>query len=512
MQINFSSAITAADTESRILAGQIVPWGIPGNTSAGLVKFLPGSIENLNPEGIKLLREHSRTEPIGKAVELSATPGGIYGKFKLAQTTIASDILIEAQEGLREGFSIGATINKHKYEGEVMVVSSAFINEVSVVTAPAFGLDNAAITEIAASESEEVETNQLEEKDSMEKENAPAVEAAQEVPTVEAAQPKTAPIYTAPRVAPMSSAQYLEASVRAAMGDREAQIKVLAADDSTSTNTGLTLPQHMNGFITETFGNRPAIDAIGGTMALPSTGLSWTIPSMIGGTAPTVTAPGEGGTVSETGMTSDYQTITAARYAGMNTVSIELLERSQPNFGDLLIQELRKAYAKATDGVVLAALASAGTAATATAGSVAGLQSFIATEAPAAYVGTGGDYATELIASSAWWSELLNANDSADRPLFSALQPSNAAGQAGIRSANGQVFGANFWVDHNISTSGLVDNSAFLVARDAVSVWESPTTQLRVNLLGSGQVEIELYGYFAAKVLKPKGVRKFNLT
>ena len=68
-------------------------------------------------------------------------------------------------------------------------------------------------------------------------------------------------------------------------------------------------------------------------------------------------------------------------------------------------------------------------------------------------------------------------------------------------------------MDHNIAASGVVDNSAFLIAPSSVYVWESPTTNLRVNVLTSGEVEINMYGYLAIYVAKSgKGVRKFNLT
>jgi hypothetical protein len=53
----------------------------------------------------------------------------------------------------------------------------------------------------------------------------------------------------------------------------------------------------------------------------------------------------------------------------------------------------------------------------------------------------------------------------------------------------------------------------FLVAPSSVYVWESPQTQLRVNVLTSGEIEINLYGYLAIYLAKSgKGVRKFNLT
>lgn len=511
MELTFSSHITAADSGRRELVGQIVPFGKPGNTNMGQVVFEVGSIVNLEASNIKLLKEHDRTSPVGKAIEFSANPAGIIGRFKVAPTSLGNDILVEAAEGLREGFSVGANIIDYKYKGEVMHVLQAELIEVSVVTHPAFGLEHAAITEVAASETSEVETPE-EKEPLVENIETPAVEVEVEAaaPVVEAAAPVNTPIYTAPRVAPLSGASYVEASIKAAMGDRDAQVMVMAADDSTSTNTGLTLPQHLNEFIVNTFASRPTIDAVGGASALPPAGMSFTIPRL--GTAPTVADTDEGAAPSETGMTSDYITVNVNKFSGINRVSFELLERSAPDFGTLLLREMQKAYAKATDNAVIAALTAGGTQATAQAGSVAGLQAFMAKEAPAAYVATGGDYATELVASGAWWTELLSANDGNDRPIFNALVPSNAGGVASIGSANGNVFGANFRVDHNIATNGLIDESAFLIAPDAVQVWESPTTQLRVNVLTSGEVEIGLHGYLAVSVLKAGGVRRFNLT
>jgi len=511
MELTFSSSITAADSGRREIIGQIVPFGKPGNTSAGQVVFEVGSIMNLEASNIKLLREHDRTAPVGKALEFSANPAGIVGRFKVAKTHAGDDILVEAQEGLREGFSVGAKILDYKYKGSVMHVTAAELVEVSVVTHPAFGLDEASIAEVAASESAEVETPE-EKETPVENIETPAVEVEVEAaaPVVEAAAPVNTPIYTAPRVAPMNGGQYLEASIKAAMGDRNASVMVQAADDSTSTNTGLTLPNHMNEFIVNTFATRPMVDACGGASALPASGMSFTIPRLTG--APTVADTNEGANPSETGMTSDYITVDVNKFMGLNRVSFELLERSAPDFGSLLLREMQKAYAKATDTAVIAALTAGGTAATATAGTVAGLQSFVATEGPAAYVATGGDYATELVASGAWWTELLSANDSADRPLFNALAPQNAPGQSSVTSNSGSVYGTNFWVDHNIATSGLIDESAFLIARDSVGIWETPTTQLRVNVLTTGEVELSLHGYLAVKVLKAGGVRRFNLT
>jgi HK97 family phage major capsid protein len=237
--------------------------------------------------------------------------------------------------------------------------------------------------------------------------------------------------------------------------------------------------------------------------------MSFTIPTM--GTAPTVATVAEGGAPSETGMTSSYTTVSVIKKSGINRVSFELLERSRPAFADLLLEEMRKAYAKNTDEYVIAQMTAGGTQATATAGTVAGLQSFIATEAPAAWAATGGEFATTLLANQAWWTALVSANDTAGRPLYPSLSPSNAPGAVGVGASNGIVLGTDFRVDQNI-TAGLIDESAFLLAPSAVAIWESPVTTLRVNVLTSGEVEIGMHGYIACSVLKAGGVRRFNLT
>jgi HK97 family phage major capsid protein len=167
-------------------------------------------------------------------------------------------------------------------------------------------------------------------------ENTPDTVAAPEVEAtaVEAARPTVvANLQVKERTAPITSAQYLGAQIKAAMGDETARRTVLAADDSTSTNTGLTLPAHLNMFQTTTFSGRPAFDAVTRSGAVPQ--LSFTIPKM--GTAPTTAVTAEGAAPSETGMTSTYDTVTASKYSTLNRVSFELLDFSNPAFETLLL-------------------------------------------------------------------------------------------------------------------------------------------------------------------------------
>ena len=518
LSLNFSIDVEAADTERRIIAGKIVPFGEEvGHTNVGPVRFEAGSIDY--SKRVKLLMEHRNTEPIGFAEKIEQRDGGLWAEFSVAPTTRGTDALIEASTGLRTGFSVGVEVVASKPVNGVLTVSKSVLREVSLVESAAF--KSAAVERVAASEDAEEavaeapaeaehptdkETEMTEPVVQVEETAAPAVEASAK--SVSA--PQVAPIFTKPRHEGMTSLDYFGHKIKAAMGDSESMQLVQAADDSTATNTGLTLPQHLNEFVTTSFGTRPAIDAAGGARPLLSSGMSFTIPKLQ--VAPTVATTAEGAATSETGMTSNYQTISVVKKSGLNRVSFELLDRSEPAFQELLLREMIRAYATDTDKYVLAQMIAGGTAATATAADFDGLNSFVATEGPAIYSATGGMYGSQLLTNSSWWSLLLAEQDSTGRPMFPSLAPMNAPGAVTAQSNTGSVFGAAFSVDHNFTATTKVDDSAILFAPEAVAIWESPTTQLRVNVLTSGEVEFNLYGYIAADVLIAGGVRRFNLT
>jgi HK97 family phage major capsid protein len=458
-------------------------------------------------------------KPVGRMIAAETRADGIYATFKLSRSTGGNDALVMAQEGLVSGLSVGAEVlaSKPSRDGHT-IVTSAKLKEVSLVTEPAF--KSAQVLEIAAEESLPVEPIQPESEPQVEESTTPVEAPAVEAAAIEAARPTVvANLQVRERTAPISSAQYLEASMKAALGDDEARRTVRAADDSTSTNTGLTLPSHLNTFITDTFTGRPAFEAATRGSLAGIDGMSFTVPRLYtnassADVAPTVADTNEGAAPSETGMTSAYDTISIEKFSGLQRVSFELVDRSSPAFMELMMAELRKAYEKATDSALLSAFIASGTTAATTAATAAGLQSFISVEGAAAYKGTGGDFANKLVASTDQWAAIAGYADTTGRALYSAQGATqNASGNAVATSVVGGVLGTDLIVDHNIAASGIVDNSAFLVAPSSVYTWESPTTQLRVNVLTSGEIEINLYGYLAIYLAKSgKGVRKFNLT
>ena len=501
--------ITAADSQSRTISGKIVTWGEKGNTSAGPTIFAANSIDM--GKGIKLLLEHDRTRPIGKLMEANVTKDGIDAKFKIANTMAGEDALIEAAEGLRDGFSVGVQVDAWDNQKGTMSITSSRLVEVSLVTDPA--IDSARVAEVAATDTEISESAPAEadqpttEGEQVSDTTVPApAEETVEAAKVEAAAPKPA-FYTSPRSPIVNAASYLEHSIKAAMGNDESAQYVKAAND-TSTNTGLTLAPHLNEFATNTIDGRPAVDSISRGV-LPASGMSFTLPKL--STAPTVTLEAENGALGGTEMASTYITVDVKKAAGIQTISWELLDRSSPVFYDELIRELNSAYAKYTDQAVVSAFTASGTAAATQAATIDGLKAYIAKEVPAAYAASG-KFARNLVTNTAWWETIMAAEDTAKRSLFMAAQPSNATGNVSGQSLAGNVLGLNLYVDPHMSVTTLVDESAFIVSPEAFRFYESPKTYLQVQALANGQLQVAVYGYYAIAPIFGGGVRRFNLT
>ncbi len=510
MKIEVPITLTAADSTARTISGRIVTWGEQGNTSAGPTVFGADSIKfNKN---VKLLLEHDRTRPIGKLLSYEITDSGIDAVFKIANTMAGEDSLVEAADGLRDGFSVGVKVDAWDNKDGVMVISASRIMETSLVTDPA--IDSARVAEVAASEEEaqvsetpvsEVQPEGEQVSDTTVPET-PAVTEAVEAHKVEAAAPRPA-FYTSPRSPIVSAGSYLEHTIKASMGDEDSRQYVKAADD-TSTNTGLTLAPHLNEFATNTISGRPAVDAVSRGV-LPASGMSFTLPKI--STAPTITIEAENGALGGTEMASTYITVDVKKAAGIQTISYELLDRSSPVFYDQLMRELADDYSKYTDTAMIAAFTASGTAASTQAATIAGLKAYIAKEVPAAYAASG-KFATNLVANTNWWETILGADDTTNRPLFTAAQPSNAPGAVSGQSITGQVLGLNLAVDPHMSVTTLIDESAFIVAPDSFRYYESPTTTLQVQALANGQLQVAMYGYYAIAPIFGGGVRRFNLT
>ena len=220
--ITFSADLTA-DSASRTVSGKIVPLNVEaGSTNMGKVIFASGSINIEDPKAIKLLSQHDAKKPLGRMVSFSESENSIDAVFSISRSQRGTEALILAEEGLQSGLSIGAEVLKSKIKDGVTYVSAARLVEVSLVTEPAF--KSAQVTDIAAEESDAEESTQPTESETAVENTTPAVEATPvEAPAVEAARPTvSAAYYTKPRIE-LTTAKYVENTIRAAMGDDSAR-------------------------------------------------------------------------------------------------------------------------------------------------------------------------------------------------------------------------------------------------------------------------------------------------
>jgi len=517
MKLTFSSQVEAADTERRVIAGKIVPFEEVGNTSVGKVVFAKGSIEIGDPGKVKMLMQHRAEKPIGRMQKFNQAEDGIYASFKISSSMQGQDALILASEALIDGLSVGVDVNKSIQKKDYLYVTSATLREVSLVESPAFTA--AQVTKVAASENEAEDTNQTTESEAPVEDLVTAPQEAKAeaaTPTVEAARPTiTAPlIQTTVRTPITSMASYTEHKIKAALGSDESKLYIAAADDSFSTNPAFNPTQYLTEFVTNTRFGTPTIDACSQGV-LPNTGMTISVPSLVtsagGGTgvAPTVTVEAEAGAVSNTGMESVYLTGTVQKYSGMNTLSVELLERAgYPGFYAELTQQLQNAYLTAIDTAALTALVSAASAASNETADSDGIIDYTSQASSLIYSQTGY-FAQNYIANPAQYQALLSAKDTTGRPIYSANQPMNAAGQVAPTSIRGSVLGLDLYVDKNFTQTAFDDASAIILAPEAFTVYRSPQAFMSVNVVSNLQVQVAIYGFMATIAKMSGGIYKY---
>ena len=541
MLLTFSGNIEAVDNgDRRTISGKIAPYGEVGNTSAGRVVFAENSITVAEPSKVKLLMSHDNSKPVGRMQSVTSNKTGLYASFKVSASTRGSDAILLAQEQLMDGLSVGVEVDDSRQEKDYLLVTAATLKEVSLVESAAF--PSAAVLKIAA-QKDAVDDNQPTETTGETVDKAPEEMASEATflpdgATVtlksvsyekDDAEGDTTPVEAARRIikpsalnsqrvrTPITSmGAYTEHKIKAALGNDESKLYVTAADDSFTTNPAFNPTQFLTEFVTNTRFGTPAIDACSQGV-LPASGMTISVPSLVtssggqAGVAPEVTEEAEAGAVQNTGMVTQYLSGTVKKYSGMNTLSVELLERSDPNFYAELTAQLQNAYLKTIDSAVLTALLAAGMNGTNTTADLDGIISYAGEGAQEIYKNTGY-FATNYLANPAQWGALIKAQDTTKRPVFTALQPMNAAGQVSPTSIRGSVLGLDLYVDKNFTATTFDDDSAIILAPEAFTVYRSPQAYMSVNVVSNLQVQVAIYGFMATIAKMPNGILKYKKT
>jgi hypothetical protein len=448
-------------------------------------------------------------------MELSPDGNSIEATFKISKTTAGTDAIQEARDGLRDGFSVEANANDftHAKDG-TMIVNSADLVGVALTHNPAF--DSARVSNVAATEATENSESSTDEAEATPTQTeGDVVENTDKEPTAESVE-ASAPVQAASIAKPVnfiatrnpivSPETFLMHKVAAARGSEESRAFVAAAT-STSDNPGLIPTRQLREVVNGLSDNvRASIDSIS-TGTLPSAGLVFQIPKVT--QLPAVGQIDELGTVTPTELHTDFIDVDVKSFKGSQVMSVELADRSDPLFYSELISTLTSQYARATNAYNSAQiLASATKVATGygTDITAAELLTWVSNGAVSVYSNTF-KFADAIVVSPAMWGRIMSFNVDG-RPIYNALQPQNAAGNAQPRSLRGSVNGIDLWVDTALTGTG--DNSMYVINRDAYTWYESPRLELRTNVISDGSIGILMYGYGATATKIGAGAYAFD--
>jgi phage head maturation protease len=515
MKLTTPMQITAADSDARTITGRIVAFNEHANASTGKVVFARGSIA-VNDVFLNL--EHDNTRRIGKSIAMSVNDKEMVATFKIANTTAGTDALVEAMDGLRDGFSIELAVDNYEMQKDgTMKVLNGQLTAVALVTEPA--VRSARVSEVAASEDSETQEvsdntnpNEGDKVDNTTENTAPAVEPV-EAPA-EAVQASRPAYYTAPRSPIVNKVSYLEHYLRASiLHDEDSRQYVKAADNTTSTAPGM-IPTPQSTQVINALANadRGCIDGIS-RETLVAEGMTFELPRVTA--VPSVDQIDENQAITESSLSATFLSVSVKPFKGRAISTVELIDRSRPEYLTALLQNLEFAYAKETDEFALAAMQAAVTTTTAqTANSATGFLGYTSKAAAAVY-GASLGFARSLIVSPTQWGNIMGYNDNG-APLYNAAQPSNQAGSVRGDSLRGVVSpGLNLYVSRSFGNAGTTtadgDSSMVVVNPDSYTWYESPRFTLRTNINSDGTIDILYYGYGALAPKVPNGAQFNNL-
>jgi phage head maturation protease len=508
MKLTTPMEITAADSDSRTITGRIVAFNEQANASTGKVTFARGSIV---PQDVFLNLEHDNTRRIGKSIAMSVNDKEMTATFKIANTTAGTDALVEAMDGLRDGFSIELAVDNYEMQKDgTMKVLNGQLKGVALVTEPA--VRSARVSEVAASEDSETETvtettnpNEGDKVDNTTENTAPAAEPV-EAPA-EAVQASRPAYYTAPRSPIVSKVSYLEHYLKATiLHDEDSRQYIKAADNTTGTAPGM-VPTPQSTQVVNALANadRGMIDALS-RETLVGEGMTFEIPRVTA--VPTVANIAENAAVTESSLSATFLSVPVQSFKGRAISTVELIDRSRPEYLTALLQNLEFAYAKVTDEFAVGTIAGAGQQTGVNANSSTGFLAYTSQAAGAVYSSSLG-FARNIVVSPGQWTNIMGYNDNG-APLYNAAQPSNAAGNVRGDSLRGVVSpGLNLFVSRSIGNAGPTtstgDFSMVVVNPDAWTWYESPRFTLRTAIQSDGTIDILYYGYAAIAPKIPFG-------
>jgi phage head maturation protease len=516
------------DVERRTISGVLIPaGGLTGSTSAGPTRFVAGSLSWSDPRRVKLLREHQKSDSLGYATQLAWQPdGSLTATFYLPPGPGGDRALVEAENGIRDGFSVGAYgLTTSRDDAGVLVVTAGALREGSLVSVPAF--DDSRVTRVAASQEGNIRMTVQTVEATAPAAAAPATGAAPEAITARTESELVAQLVDGIRAAFADGSIVATSSAAAAgapgtteqsaaTGPDLAQFSRLMASAASGQVTGGGFPQELTAALTDVIptDNAPAfrpqyLDELWNgspyvrrfidfaTTQRPLTSLKvighrWVTPPEVADYA------GDKADVPTGDAVMEEVTVTAARMAGAHDIDRIYRDLGDPQWWQDYFEAMTESYAKKSDAKAAALAWAATTNAT----------NAVPTTLLAGVVGAAIDLATlgepvEYVAMNAGVvAELLGIKDS-DKPAF--MSGSFQLGSPGEGGLGGLTF---------FMTPGITTAKGVMVGNKAATRWHELPGLIRVQVenVPQGGIDAGVFGYYATYERNDAGKRKFVVT
>jgi uncharacterized protein len=487
----------------RSFSGIAVEYDVPAIVSDGTaVMFKKGSLP-IDGRKPKLYLQHQSDQIIGQVVERTEVDNAMLFVAKVSQTRLGDEAMTLIGDGTLSEVSVGIQVEKFSYNDEgVMIIEKASWQELSVVSQPAF--ESSVITQIAASNDESIPQTEPEpdvvSEPETEKDETPMSETKENL-TVEASE-KVDKLWASARKETKlpTAAEYISAFCVG--GDKfqamRETIRAAAPDVITTDIPGILPLPIVQPTYNNFQGRRPVVDAIG-ARAMPQSGKVFIRPKVTTHTSISAQAAENTSLDDGTYVVSDQQ-VTKGTFGGFVTLSEQSIDWSTPEVIGLVLDDMSRIYANATDNEAADNLRTGATITTnfanANIADPASWAAWVAEAAATILSGSNGNLPTHMFVSPVIWQNLLALSDTADRPLFPQIGPMNAFGNLAPGQANGNAFGLQVVVDRNFTESTLIvgDPSGF-------EIFEQQKGAISIDVPSTLSRTLAFRGYFATLMI-----------
>jgi hypothetical protein len=445
---------------------------------------------------------------LGIVTERVDTSEGMLFSARISETRAGNEALILAADGVLDAVSVGVEPVDYSFDKKsgAMVIKKARWRELSLLAFGAF--PGARVASVSAAEPEPETTEQVEETP-VEITNTPA-EAA---PAVEASIP-TQPIFAQPRREQRlpSMSEYIASYV--AGGDSFAvmnnAIRAAAGDQIVSNVPGIIPTPIVAPVFDGLVALRPIVELFG-ARAMPRAGATFIRPYIdthlsVAQQSTQLTA------VSATTQVIEDRVVTKLTFAGQQTLSEQVIDFSDPNSVDIVIQDFVSQYADATDNYAADQLLAGVTQAS------AANVDFTDPDAVVAAIYTGAKtiasssnvFPDAIAVSMDVWQQLGSLYDTTGRPLFSTLNPTNAPGTMNAVGTVGNILGLRLVADKNFAAKTCILAVANPRSKAGFEVYEDQRGLISVDVPSTLGRTLAIRGYFATTTID--ATKTFKIT